>query len=53
MDGKGKLYYASGKLAYDGEWKDNMFHGYGVLFNENPTILNNAFRPTDFSQLDK
>jgi hypothetical protein len=23
-----------GKLAYDGEWKDDQFCGHGILYNE-------------------
>ena len=34
MEGKGVLYYSSGKIAYEGEWKADMLHGYGVLYNE-------------------
>ena len=34
MQGRGVLYYASGKIAYEGEWKQNRLHGYGVLYNE-------------------
>ena len=29
MNGKGVLYYASGKPAYDGEWVNDKFDGYG------------------------
>jgi len=29
MEGFGTLYYASGGLAYMGEWKDDKFHGKG------------------------
>lgn len=36
MQGKGKLYYASGKLAYEGNWSQDQIHGYGKLYNENP-----------------
>jgi hypothetical protein len=33
MEGKGVLYYSSGKIAYEGEWKQDRLHGYGVLYN--------------------
>jgi len=36
MDGWGKLFYPSGRLAYEGYWKHSKFEGYGKLFNENP-----------------
>lgn len=39
MSGKGKLYYQSGRLAYDGEWQKDQFHGYGQLYNELPDKL--------------
>lgn len=36
MNGKGILYYNKDFPAYDGEWCDDQFHGYGILYNENP-----------------
>ena len=36
MEGYGKLYYQSGKLAYEGEWKADQFKGKGILYNESP-----------------
>lgn len=33
MEGYGKLYYQSGKLAYEGEWKADQFTGKGILYN--------------------
>lgn len=33
MNGYGKLYYQSGKLAYEGYWKADQFTGNGVLYN--------------------
>lgn len=29
MDGFGKLYYQSGKIAYEGNWNEDQFQGYG------------------------
>ena len=43
MDGSGKLYYPSGKLAYDGKWSSNQFDIYGSVFNENPTQFTYQF----------
>lgn len=40
MHGKGVLSYASGKPAYEGDWVDDKFDGYGVLYNENPIPFN-------------
>ena len=36
MHGRGVLSYASGKPAYDGDWIEDKFEGFGVLYNENP-----------------
>jgi hypothetical protein len=38
MHGNGELYYASGKLAYSGQWFRDKMQGFGKLFNDNPTI---------------
>lgn len=35
IEGKGKLFYPSHKLAYEGEWKKDCFHGKGVFHKEN------------------
>jgi hypothetical protein len=40
MHGKGVLMYASGKVAYDGDWVNDKFEGFGVLYNEVPAVLN-------------
>ena len=29
--GKGILYYPAGWSRYEGEWKDDMYHGFGTL----------------------
>jgi hypothetical protein len=36
MSGQGKLFYQSGKIAYDGNWSNDQFSGLGVLYNESP-----------------
>lgn len=33
MNGYGKLYYKTGSIAYEGQWKSDRFHGRGVLYN--------------------
>jgi hypothetical protein len=33
MHGKGKLFYKSGLLAYDGEWFRDKMQGFGSLHN--------------------
>ena len=49
MEGQGKLFYQSGRIAYDGEWNDDQFTGFGTLFNEYPVPLD---QPFDYSNLD-
>ena len=34
MNGFGRLYYQSGNIAYEGNWKDGYFNGYGLVNNE-------------------
>lgn len=43
MNGHGKLYYESGKLAYEGMWYMDEFHGRGKLYNEDPAPLSESF----------
>lgn len=50
MDGWGKLFYPSGRLAYEGYWKNSKFDGYGKLFNENP-IHTETFDCSNFNQI--
>lgn len=40
INGFGSLYYPTGKLAYQGFWVDEKFHGKGIVFNENPKTGN-------------
>ena len=47
MHGKGNLYYANGKIAYEGTWNQDQFHGYGKVCNEDQIIVNGAFDFTD------
>ena len=30
------LFYPDGKLCYSGSWKDNNFHGFGIIHNDKP-----------------
>lgn len=53
MSGTGKLYYQSGKLAYEGEWRNDQFMGKGVLYNEVPDILEREFNYTNFDEVDE
>lgn len=49
----GKLYYQSGKLAYEGEWRNDQFMGKGVLYNEIPDILESNFNYNNFDGVDE
>ena len=51
MNGFGKLYYPSGKLAYEGEWKHNSFNGRGKVYNEDPQYFDGHFNFEDFDGL--
>ena len=33
MEGFGKLFYQSGKIAYEGDWVCDQFTGKGILYN--------------------
>lgn len=48
FDGNGILYYPNGEICYSGSWKNNAFHGFGVLNNEN-TIHS---EPVDYQSFD-
>jgi antitoxin component YwqK of YwqJK toxin-antitoxin module len=51
MSGFGKLFYPNGKLAYEGEWKNNAFNGKGKIFNEEPTEMQEDFDYRNFDFL--
>lgn len=53
MEGFGKLFYQSGKLAYQGEWKNDQFMGKGVLYNELPDILDQPFNYNNFDDVEE
>lgn len=52
MTGFGRLYYQSGKLAYEGNWLEDTFNGLGVLYNENAHKLDHPFDYTSFERVD-
>jgi hypothetical protein len=45
MDGYGKLYYQSGKIAYEGNWHDDQFQGFGKKYFIYRKIVQLAVRP--------
>lgn len=53
MEGKGRLFYQKERIAYDGEWKNDEFDGFGKVFNDKPNFrLKNQFDNLDFGELD-
>ena len=52
MEGLGSLYYAENHPCYEGSWKEDMFNGFGTLYNEKPTILNEQFDYSNFELLE-
>ena len=52
MEGKGELYYKHNRLAYEGDLKNNTFHGKGKLNNEQPVNLDESFDYTNFDKLE-
>ena len=53
MDGFGKLYYPSEKLAYEGQWVKNTFNGKGSIYNEVPAKLEGQFDYYNFDNLQE
>lgn len=39
MNGYGKLFYETGKLAYEGQWYQDEFHGRGTVHNDQPEAV--------------
>lgn len=46
------LYYANGKVAYDGEWYNDQFNGFGKVYNDEVRSLKENFDYTDFYKLE-
>lgn len=49
LNGKGQLFDLNGHVIYDGWFKDNMFDGYGVLFN----LSSIEFQSDDYEYLQR
>ena len=49
----GTLYYSSGTPAYHGDWFEDKFHGYGILYNELPAAFNDPFDFTNFDYVEE
>ena len=52
MDGKGILYYQPNCPAYNGEWYNDQFHGYGTLFNEKAQELSEEYDYEDMNEVE-
>lgn len=52
MEGFGKLYYQSGKIAYEGDWSNDQFSGHGILYNESPDPLKKPFDYRNFDDIE-
>ena len=51
MNGYGILYYGNGSKAYEGHWRDDNFHGQGILHNDDSESLSSPFDYTNFNNL--
>jgi len=52
MDGFGILYFQNGNIAFKGEFKENNFHGHGILYNAEISQLFDNFDFTNFNLLN-
>ena len=52
MDGKGSLFYESGRPAYKGMLQKDQFHGVGILFNDSPVKLERSFNFKNFEEIE-
>merc|ERR1711862_376036 len=53
MQGFGKLFYPSNKLAYEGHWANNVFNGNGTVYNEHPDTMEGPFDYANFDNSDE
>ena len=53
MHGYGKLYYSNKRIAYEGQWYMDQFHGKGKVYNDEPEPLNGPFDYSNFENLDE
>jgi hypothetical protein len=40
MHGYGTLFYGVGKKAYEGQFENDQFSGFGTLYNKDPSKMN-------------
>lgn len=53
MHGEGKLCLPDDRVAYEGQWQQGDFHGYGTLYNDNPEQIKKNFTMKNFNLLEK
>lgn len=51
MHGYGKLFYPNNKIAYQGDWYIDQFHGFGKVYNDQPSQIVGSFDYTDFDSI--
>ena len=49
MNGNGTLFYRENYPAYQGSWRNDQFHGNGILFNESPQNLDCSYDYNDLT----
>ena len=52
MHGFGRLYYSNNKLAYEGYWFIDQFHGKGKVYNDEPAQIYDSFDYKNFDNLE-
>ncbi len=51
MNGYGILFYGDGSIAYQGEWRDDYFHGRGMIYNDIVSEIGGKYDYSDFRAL--
>lgn len=51
MHGNGKLYYSNNKIAYEGQWYMDQFHGRGKVYNDDPSSMFGFYDYTNFENV--
>jgi hypothetical protein len=51
-DGYGIFYNSEDVVIYKGEWKNDLYGGYGQLFNEDPLVYEGAYDFRDMEGID-
>jgi hypothetical protein len=51
IDGRGRFFAENGKMEYDGEWKNQLYHGKGTHFNVTPKPRIDPFDFRNFNSI--